>query len=164
MLKTNRLILRAACPADIDDMFAIYSDARAMQFWSTAPHTTKAQTREKLDRIIAQPADKLRYFMIELDGRVIGTAGMHSKDEVGFILHPDFWRMGLVTEAMSAIIPHLFATTDLTQLTADADPNNVASVKCLQSLGFVETGTAKNTFCINGVWSDSVYFALPRPD
>jgi ribosomal-protein-alanine N-acetyltransferase len=64
---------------------------------------------------------------------------------------------------MIAIIPHLFEITAHSQLTADADPNNAASVGILKSLGFRETHRAKNTFCIDGVWSDSVYLALPRP-
>jgi ribosomal-protein-alanine N-acetyltransferase len=45
-------------------------------------------------------------------------------------------------------------------LTADADPMNAASVATLTSAGFVKTGEAKNTFCVDGVWSDSVYFTL----
>lgn len=106
---------------------------------------------------------RLVYFVIELDGRVIGQCGMHGKDEYGFILHPDSWRMGIVTEASSTIIPYLFATHDIDQLTADVDPLNNASVCALQSLGFVETHRAKNTFFIDGNWSDSIYFSLPRP-
>ena len=163
MLQTDRLILRAARQGDLQDMFAIYSDPRAMRYWSTTPHETPTVTQEKLTRMIAGATDRLVYFVIEMDGRVIGTAGMHKDDEVGFILHPDYWRLGIVTEAMGAIIPHLFAVSKVQQLTADADPENTASVNCLKKLGFQETHRAKNTFFINGVWSDSVYLALPRP-
>lgn len=163
MLQTDRLILRAARQEDLQDMFAIYSDPRAMRYWSTAPHDAPTRTQIKLDRMIASAASKLVYFVIEMDGRVIGTAGMHQDDEVGFILHPDYWRKGIVTEAMGAIVPYLFAVTDAAQLTADADPNNTASVNCLKKLGFQETHRAENTFCINGIWSHSVYLALPRP-
>ena len=162
-LKTKRLTLRAAKQDDLHALFAIFSDPCAMQFWSTAPHETPARTQENLDRLIASAAEQLVYFVIEMNGRVIGTAGMHKDNEVGFLLHPDYWRKGIVTEAMDAIIPYLFAETDVTELTADADPRNEASVGLLKSLGFQETHRAKNTFCINGAWSDSVYFALPRP-
>ena len=162
-LITKRLTLRAAQESDLGDLFAIFSDPRAMQYWSTAPHDSPARTQENLDRMIASAARQLVYFVIDMDGKAIGTAGMHKDDEVGFLLHPDYWRRGIVTEAMTAIIPHIFATTDVAQVTADADPLNLASVACLKSLGFQQTSTAKNTFFINGVWSDSVYFALPRP-
>ncbi len=164
MLKTKRLILRAARQDDLHDLFAIFSDPRAMKYWSTAPHESPTRTQENLDRLIAAAQVQLIYFVIEMNERVIGTAGMHKENEIGFLLHPDYWRQGIVTEAMAAIIPHIFATTDVTQLTADADPDNAASVGLLHSLGFQETGRAKDTYCIDGVWSDSVYFALQRAD
>lgn len=162
-LLTKRLVLRAARQGDLMDLHAIFSDPRAMRYWSTPLHDSPARTQENLDRLIAHADGLLTYFVIEKDGRVIGTAGMHHADEVGFILHPDYWRQGIISEAMGAIIPHLFAVTDHAQLTADADPRNSASVGILKSLGFKETHRAERTFCINGEWSDSVYFALQRP-
>jgi len=162
-LITKRLILRAAKQDDLMDLYAIFSDSRAMRYWSTPPHQSPDRTQENLDRLIASGRNLLTYFVIEMDGRAIGTAGMHKTDEVGFLLHPDYWRQGIVTEAMNAIIPHLFVVTDHAQLTADADPRNAASFGILKSLGFQETHRAENTFCIKGEWSDSVYFALQRP-
>lgn len=163
MLFTKRLILRGARQTDLDDLFAVFRDPRAMKYWSTAPHHSPTQTQINLKSMIASAANQLVYFVIEMDGRVIGTADLHARDEIGFILHPDYWRKGLVTEAMLTITPYLFEITDVAQLTADADPLNTASVNCLTGLGFHETHRAKNTFCINDNWSDSIYFALPRP-
>ncbi|MEL6840250.1 MAG: GNAT family N-acetyltransferase [Pseudomonadota bacterium] len=163
-LHTKRLVLRAAKQDDLHDLFAIFSDPRAMRYWSTAPHDTPERTQENLDRLIASAQNKLLYFVIEKDARAIGTAGMHKDNEIGFLLHPDYWRQGIVTEAMQAIIPYLFAETDARELTADVDPRNDASIGILIALGFHETHRAKNTFCIGGVWSDSIYFALPRPN
>ena len=162
-LRTRRLTLRAARQTDLQDLFTIFSDLRAMKYWSTAPHESPERTQENLDRLIASAQVRLTYFVVEMDGRAIGTAGMHKENEIGFLLHPDYWRQGILTEAMAAIIPHIFTTTDVTELTADADPNNAASVGLLKSLGFKETGRAEKTYCINDIWSDSVYFALPRP-
>jgi ribosomal-protein-alanine N-acetyltransferase len=170
-LKTKRLILRAAKQDDLHDLFAIFSDPLAMRYWSTAPHDSPERTQQNLDRLIASAEKQLVYFVIEMNGRAIGTAGgtaigtagMHKDNEIGFLLHPRYWRQGIVTEAMQAIIPYLFEKTDVKELTADADPRNIASVNLLKSLGFQETHRAQNTFCINGVWSDSVYLALPRP-
>jgi ribosomal-protein-alanine N-acetyltransferase len=162
-LYTERLILRAARQADLMDLYAIFRDARAMRYWSTPAHENPERTQQNLDRLIASAERQLTYFVIEKDGRAIGTAGMHKTDEVGFLLHPDYWRQGVVTEAMNTIIPYLFQFTDHTQLTADADPRNAASVGLLKSLGFQETRRAEKTFCIDGEWSDSVYFALQRP-
>ena len=162
-LITKRLILRAARQDDLTDLFAIFSNPQAMKYWSTAAHDGPDQTQQNLDRLIASANRQLTYFVIEKDGRVIGTAGLYRADEVGFLLHPDYWRQGIMTEAMAVIIAHLFEASDRTQLTADADPRNAASVSLLMSLGFEQTHRAEKTYCINGEWSDSVYFALQRP-
>jgi ribosomal-protein-alanine N-acetyltransferase len=64
---------------------------------------------------------------------------------------------------MEAIIPHIFATSDVPELTADVDPRNGASLRLLEKLGFHETGRAERTFFLYGDWADSVYLARPRP-
>ncbi len=163
ILKTKRLILRGPQPDDLNDMFDVYSNPEAMRYWSTAPHESPATTQDLLDRRIAAWASAPINFQIEMNGHYIGNAGNFAGDEIGFMLNPHYWRQGILTEAMTAIIPHLWDATDHTKLTADADPNNAASCGLLRSLGFQETHRAENTFCINDVWSDSVYFALPRP-
>ncbi|QQA44603.1 GNAT family N-acetyltransferase [Pelagovum pacificum] len=162
MLKTARLLLRKARPGDLDDLHAIYGNARAMEFWSSPPDRTRDKTLERLERQLASEPP-LTYFVLDLDGVAIGNAGMWRPYEIGFILHPDHWRKGYVREAMMAIVPHIWQVSDAPMLTADADPKNEASVGCLRALGFRETGTARNTYCVDGVWTDSVYFALPRP-
>lgn len=163
ILKTDRLILREPRSADLDAMFAIYSDPRAMRFWSTAVHENRDVTKDLLERRIADWSQAPINFQITMDDLYIGNAGNFHDDEIGFMLNPTYWRQGVLSEAMNAIIPYLFEATTHAQLTADADPNNAASVGLLKSLEFVETHRAKDTFCIEGVWSDSVYFALQRP-
>ena len=163
ILKTERLVLRGPRPDDLEPMFAVYSDPRAMRYWSTAPHDKRAVTQELLDRRLAAWNTAPFMFHITINDTYIGHAGNYMSDEIGFMLHPDHWRQGILTEALGAIIPYLWSATDHDQLTADVDPVNAASCGLLRKFGFHETHRAKNTFCINGVWSDSIYFALPRP-
>ncbi|MEL6570378.1 MAG: GNAT family N-acetyltransferase [Pseudomonadota bacterium] len=163
MLHTKRLFLRGPRASDLDAMFAIYSDPQNMTYWSTPPHPDRDTTQKMLSEKIAAFALSPVNFLIELDGQMIGNAGVFREWEVGFMLHHPFHRQGLVSEAMLAILPYIWATTPAQTLTGDADPHNAASVALFQKLGFHETHRAKDTFCINGVWSDSVYFALDRP-
>lgn len=106
-LTTERLVLRAPAPDDLEDMFAIYRDPVAMRYWSTLPHDNVDVTREVLDRRIAAWADAPVNFQITMAGRYIGHAGNYKGDEVGFMLSPAHWRQGILTEAMGAIIPYL---------------------------------------------------------
>ncbi len=159
-LQTQRLVLRKARIADLEDLHAVYSDPLVMRYWSTPPHDDIALTRRNLKRLITSSEPVVTYFVIERAGHAIGCAGVHMGDEVGFLLRSDHWQQGLMSEALGALIPYFFDELRYTQLTADADPMNAASVATLTSAGFVKTGEAKNTFCVDGVWSDSVYFTL----
>ncbi len=89
-------------------------------------------------------------------------AGCWRLAEVGFILHPDHWGQGLATEALSAAIPHVFATLAVEALTAEVDPRNAASLRVLDRLGFRETHRAARTILVGDEWCDSVYLQLPR--
>jgi ribosomal-protein-alanine N-acetyltransferase len=161
-LRTARLILRPARADDLAAFFGIMSNARAMAHWSTLPHASPAVTRDWMGLMLEQGEDG-HDLVIERNGTVIGKAGGCRLPEIGFILHPDYWSQGYATEAMTALVPHIFATSDLPALTADVDPDNLASRAVLRKLGFVETHRAERTFCLGGVWADSIYLELARP-
>lgn len=158
MLRTQRLVLRGPRDSDLDAVHAAYSDSVAMRYWSTPPHPDKAHTALQHARRKDDWEANKRNFEIEKDGNWIGNAGMFRDYEIGFMLARACWRQGIISEAMGAIMPYLFHTIRVPYMTADVDPQNEASCGLLISLGFYETHRAKDTFYINGVWSDSVYF------
>ena len=162
-LRTPRLILRSARPDDLEDIHAVLSDPRATRWWSTPSHETLDQTRTWLDAMIANGPDHPD-FVVELDGRVIGKAGCYVMPDVGYILNPDCWGQGLAGEAVGAVIDHVFSTRDVETLSADVDPENVASIRLLERLGFIRTGSGERTWNVGGVWKDSLYYALTRAD
>jgi RimJ/RimL family protein N-acetyltransferase len=132
-----------------------------MRFWSTEAHRDLAETEGYLASMVGE-AHRGLDFMLEMHGRIIGKAGAWNPPEIGFLLSRDYWGRGLMEEALRAIIPHLFAVTELPQLTADADPRNEASLRLLTKVGFQETGRAERTFFTHGEWTDSVYLTCPR--
>lgn len=162
-IRTARLVLRSARPDDLEGLHAVLSDPRATLWWSTPPHETLEQTAAWLNGMIANGPDHPD-FVIELDGRVIGKAGFWRLPDVGYILHPDVWGRGLAAEALDAAIDHVFRTRDIETLTADVDPDNAASIRLLERLGFVQTGFEAHTWNVGGVWKDSFFYALSRGD
>ena len=161
-ITTSRLRLRPARPEDLNAIHAVLSDREAMRWWSTPPHDDIEQSRAWLNVMIANTAAGAADFVVEHEGRVIGKAGCWKAPDVGYILHPDVWGRGFAREALSAVIDHVFAATDLDALNADVDPNNAASIRLLERLGFVRTGEAKATWHIGGQWMDSLYYGLER--
>jgi RimJ/RimL family protein N-acetyltransferase len=47
-LQTQRLVLRKARIADLEDLHAVYRDPLVMRYWSTPPHDDIALTRRNL--------------------------------------------------------------------------------------------------------------------
>lgn len=160
---TQRLVLRRAREDDLEAMHRILSDGRAMLYWSSLPHETRADTQEWLDNMIAAPEAESCDFIIELNGRTIGKVGCYRVPEIGYIIHPDHWGKGYAKEALAAVIPHLFARFDMPALKADIDPRNCRSIKLLEGLGFTLIGRAERTWRIGEQWCDSVYYELKRP-
>lgn len=163
MIRTARLLLRRAEAGDVMDLHEILRDPQVMRYWSTPPHPDLATTQTWMARLLAlDPATSVE-LVVELDGRVIGTAGGGVLPEVGYILHRDYWGRGLAQEAMRAVIDYAFAHHPVDHLMADIDPRNLASARLLDRLGFVKSGHAANTFCVAGEWSASDYYRLERP-
>jgi RimJ/RimL family protein N-acetyltransferase len=162
-LVTARLRLRPARADDLGAMHAIMSDARAMRYWSTPPHSDAEQTRDWLASMIAIPPDAGEDFIVEHDNALIGKAGLYRFPEVGFIFHPAYWGRGFAREALGAVLRRAFAVHGLAAVTADVDPRNVPSLKLLKRLGFAETGRASRTWQVGEEWCDSIYLALERP-
>jgi RimJ/RimL family protein N-acetyltransferase len=162
-ISTPRLLLRTARPDDLEAMHAVLSDPCATRWWSTPPHESLEETRIWLDAMIANGPDHPD-FVVELDGRVIGKAGFFAMPDIGYILHPDVWGRGLAAEAVGVAIDHVFRTRYVETLSADVDPENAASIRLLERLGFVQTGSAERTWNIGGAWKDSLYYSLSRAD
>lgn len=163
-LTTERLVLRPARWADLEPLHRIFTEPMAMRYWSRPTHTDVEETRAWLRSMIEATSVRSADFIVELNGQTIGKAGCFRLPEVGFILHPDHWGRGLATEALGAVIEHVFATHDVEALEADVDPRNHASLRVLTRLGFVETGRAARTYELGGEWVDSVYLSLRRGD
>jgi ribosomal-protein-alanine N-acetyltransferase len=162
-IRTERLLLRRPDMDDLDAMFEIMSNPSAMRYWSTLPHASRDVTRPWLQQMIARAEAGGEDFIIEFDGRVIGDVGAGRLPDFGFMIHPDYWGRGFATEASAAFIEHAFRNTAATELLADVDPRNAASLRVLDRLGFKETGRAERTFLLGDEWCDSIYLGLPRP-
>ena len=162
MIRTERLVLRRAAWDDLEAVHRLFSEPRAMRYWSRPEHETVEETRHWL-RFLVEPAADSLDLLVEKDGEVIGKAGAWQLPEVGFLLHPEHWGKGLAFEAMAAVIAHVEAAYPaLPRLTAEVDPRNVASLRLLAKLGFHETHREERTLLWKDEWCDSVWLARPR--
>jgi RimJ/RimL family protein N-acetyltransferase len=160
-IRTPRLTLRTARPDDLAAMHVVLSSVEATRWWSTPPHVDMDQTHDWLASMIAKGPENPD-FVVEVEGRAVGKAGFFTPPEIGYILHPDVWGRGLAFEACRAALDHLFTTTGHAEATADVDPENAASIRLLEKLGFVRTGFRARTWNVGGEWKDSFFYGLSR--
>jgi len=98
-------------------------------------------------------------FIVTLGGVLIGKLGAWRLPEIGFLLDPAHWGHGYAREALAAYVERR-RSLGSTELTADVDPRNIASLKLLERCGFVETHRAAGTWQVGDELCDSVYLRL----
>ncbi|MEO1646750.1 MAG: GNAT family protein [Chloroflexota bacterium] len=153
-LKTERLILRRI--VDTDEL--VWSDILAnpdvrrylSDFNPNTPEEHAAEMREIMTwsdtQILAKTGVRWA-ITFPPDNTMIGSCGFHAYNsennhvEIGYELHPDYWRKGIMREAITAVINFCFDDLQVHRVEADVTVGNVASKALLESLGFTHEGT-----------------------
>ena len=158
-IRTERLLLRRARMDDAAAMHVIMSDARAMRYWSTPPHLDLGETDRWMESMVEVDPAASDDFIVTLEGKLIGKLGAWKLPEVGFLIDPVHWGRGYAKEAMTAFIDRR-RLLGSTELNADVDPRNLASLNLLQRCGFEETHRVSGTWQVGDELCDSVYLRL----
>ena len=173
ILTTARLKLRPLVESDAGPLFAIFSDARVMRYWSSAPWTAIERAHEMIARDTAALAagEHLRLGMETLDaGRLIGHCSLFGfnaqcqRCDIGYGMAFEAWGHGYMHEALTAVLNYGFAELALNRVEADVDPRNLASAKALERLGFQNEGLLRERWVVDGEVSDSGIYGLLRRD
>lgn len=67
----------------------------------------------------------------------------HYRGEIGYLLHPDHWRKGIMKEAINAVVDYGFIVLGLHSIEALLNPENIASSSVLKSTGFIKRRSYK---------------------
>lgn len=90
--------------------------------------------------------------------------GASRSASIGYWIGQPFIRKGYARAAISAVLDHAFTTLGLNRVEAACQPENLASRKLLESLGFTQEGVARDYLFINGAWRDHLLFAITASD
>jgi RimJ/RimL family protein N-acetyltransferase len=171
VLTTPRLRLRWLTLDDAEGLLAIFSDPEVTRYWSTEPWTSTDQARESIEQTLASYVDGsgLRFAIELLDQPgIVGTVSLHKfvdssrRCEIGYALARQHWARGYVGEALRAALDYGFRELDLNRVEADIDPNNIASGRVLERLGFRKEGYMPERWIVHGEPADTVYYGLLR--
>lgn len=171
-LRTQRLVLRQVVPQDADEMLFLRSDPTIMKYMDREPlhNTGEAALFIRMITDSLNRAEGITWgISLHDDPRLLGTIGFwrlmkeHYRAEIGYLLHPDFWGQGLVSEALTATLNYGFDVMKLHSVEANVNPDNKASVRALEKAGFVQEAYFHENYFYKGRFLDSMIFSKLAP-
>jgi len=169
ILTTPRLVLRETAARDVDAVFAMESDPVAMRYWSKPPMRDVAEAEAAVERAMALFGARtaLRWVMTRPeDDRLIGHVSLFNfieqsdRGDLGYGMNRDHWGQGFMSEALNAVVDYAFGPLGLRRLEADIHPDNLASLRSLERLGFRREGLLPERWQVGDEISDSAVFGL----
>lgn len=131
--------------------------------WELA-HSTSAWWNNLLGLRHAAAQGQLIALVIELDGHFAGQVTLGSIQHgcvsdcwIGYWVHSAYMGRGVATAACALGTDHAFRRIGLHRVTATYLPDNPASGRVLQLVGFRDEGFLRKNLHINGRWQDHHY-------
>ena len=168
-LRTARLVLRPPEMGDAEALLAMHADPEVMRYWATPPWHAVDQAVDRIEKDRASLLDgsAIRLLLQPTDGGpVLGAATLFAfvpecgRAEVGYILSREAWGLGLMQEALGALLHYGFGELGLRRVEADIDPRNARSATILERLGFIREGYLRERWVVGGEISDTALYGL----
>jgi ribosomal-protein-alanine N-acetyltransferase len=146
-LETDRCLLRPLTPGDAADMLRLYSDPQVIRYLGKVPMVSLDEAAAKIEsyhKLFQEQSAFVWAVTHRGDGQVMGTGliwninAAHFRAEIGYMLAPQWWGQGIMTEIMGILLSFAFETMRLHSLEAYIDPENGASRRVLEKAGFVQ--------------------------
>lgn len=148
-LETKNLILRRMHPGDAGALFEILGDDEVTEFYDEDAFSDISQARDQIEAWENGFKNKrcVRWGITRKgEGYLLGTCGYYGfhtwyrRVSIGYELGRENWRQGIMTEALSAMVDFGFDEMGLNRIEAVVMPENIASIKMLEKLGFRKEG------------------------
>jgi ribosomal-protein-alanine N-acetyltransferase len=172
-LETERLILREVCQDDVHDLYELYADPDVFSFIPVNGDETIEDTQKRVERICSQMRQGVWAFwaiVLKEENKVIGVCGLYdfsftsASAEVFSLMAKRYWSQGFMTEAKRVIIKCGFECMGLNRIDASVFPENGASIRVNQKLGFQIIGTIPEYIYAKGGYWDRLIMSLLKKD
>jgi ribosomal-protein-alanine N-acetyltransferase len=161
---TDRFILRELVREDAAALYSTFADEESMRWWSRAPFTDLDELASYLTE--NSPGWDARTWAVvgKAGGPAIGRVTVADRGdgicELGYVVAKERMGEGVATEALAAIIGHLFAVDGKRRIYADTDPENAGSNRLLEKLGFRLEGRLREAWTTHIGRRDSFIWGL----
>ncbi|WP_088324866.1 GNAT family N-acetyltransferase [Polaribacter tangerinus] len=165
LLSTNKTILRALEPEDLEFLFEIENNEL---FWEIS-HTQTPFSKYILKQYIENAhldiyeTKQLRLLIEEKKSKnSIGMIDLfdfdpqHKRAGIGILIHPEYQNKGFASDALSMIINYCFKHLNLHQLYANITIDNDKSFSLFNKFKFEKIGVKKDWILSNGKYKDEL--------
>ena len=169
ILETGRLLLREIVIEDVQSIYECFSNHDVTRYYGQDTLSSREEAKQFIDFFSKNYKEKrgIRWG-IQIKGKegIIGTIGFnawsprHRRAEIGYELHPDYWRKGYASEAISEVISFGFKELNLMRIGAVVFVENEASNELLKKLGFEKEGVLRNYMYQNGKAHDTYIYSI----
>lgn len=155
-IQTDRLLLRRPTIDDAAGLARRRSEPEVARYQSWAHPFPFNEAEKILTELAAMtgPQDD-RWWMAVIDhrdsGETVGDVAVRLEQgrkvaEIGYTLSSRHWGQGYATEAVGAMITHLFRSVEVGRVGARLAPDNIASARVLERTGFVYEGRTRLSY------------------
>ncbi|MDY0903819.1 GNAT family N-acetyltransferase [Pedobacter sp. CFBP9032] len=174
VLETERLVLREHHLSDAEALYAMRTNEDIMQYIDRERPEDIFEIKDFISRFRNgfEIGENLAWVIAlkENPKQMIGSVGFWRTDfanhraEIGYMLHPDYWRKGIISEALSRSIAFGFEEVNLHTICAYINVANDASRQMLIKHGFVKEALFKQNYYFRGKFLDSEIYGLINPN
>ena len=172
VLTTQRLVLRPFRMEDALDMFTNWaSDPQVTRFLMWPTHTSMNVSQYVLSDWIPHYAEPDYYhWAITVDGHAIGSIAVVDHDDrvgkahIGYCIGRNWWHMGIMSEALQAVMDYLFDVVGYERLESRHDPRNPNSGAVMRKCGMKYEGTLRQSDWNNQGVCDACWYALLKSE
>jgi len=171
VLQTTRLELIEIKQEHAPEIFRIHSNELVCQYYGKDPMQKLSQAQGMIDLLNKNYMERrgIRWGIVTKETQeFIGTLGLNNlqehnkRAEIGYELHPDYWRQGYVSEAVIEVLTYSYEQLHLYRIGAVTFPDNEASNQLLIKLGFEREGILRGYLYQNGASHDAYIYSRLR--
>jgi ribosomal-protein-alanine N-acetyltransferase len=133
---------------------------------SLGPYVSMVRTmRREARRGVTLP------WAVTFDGRFAGQVtvgnmvwGSARSGSVGYWIDQDYAGLGVIPTALAMALDHCFSVVGLHRIEATIRPENRASRRVVEKLGFRDEGLRRRCLHVDGDWRDHICYAMTAED
>lgn len=163
-LAGDNIQLRTVEEEDLPFLHEHITDDRIWRPLGRSTPLNRIQEEEYFEDVIA--GEDSVHLLVTVAEDPVGMVGLDPIDwqdstaYIGYWIAPDYQQQGYASEAVSQLVAYGFGDLGLHRIAANVFSNNTASMRLLESIGFVEEGKLRETTIIDGDRRDTVKYGL----